>query len=278
VTDRMGRPRPPISHGDSLRRPWWLGLVLGLALVGSGCAGWDEFSFKKMNFEVFRDPADPLAVIQESKEGTKRARALGCLKEPLANGGSQQDQDKVVSVLCFCAARDALAPCRMAAIDTMRTFRDPRVVEGLKDAYYQAGSLPPESATVVRMLALSALGDTGNPAAVDTLVRVVREPVTQGPDVDRQSKISERIAAARALGKFKQYQATAALADVLKSEEDVALRTRAHESLVAATGHDLPPDGAVWQEFLNNPANRDSIGRDPTLRERLFQLVGWKQD
>jgi hypothetical protein len=264
-----------------VKRPWWLGPLAGgclIALFGSGCAGWDEFNFKKMNFEVFRDPKDPMAVIKESKEGTKRARALKCLEEPLEHGGTQQDQDKVVAVLCYCAARDALAPCRMAAIDTMRKFRDPRVVEGLKDAYYQAGNLPSESATVVRMLALGALGDTGNPAAVDTLVRVLREPVTQGPDVDRQQKISERIAAARALGKFKQYQATAALADVLKTEEDVALRKRAHESLVSATGHDLPPDAAAWQEFLNNPANQKAIGRDPTLRERMLQLVGWKSD
>jgi hypothetical protein len=249
-----------------------------LALVGPGCAGWDEFKFSKMNFDAFRDPPEPLLVIHDSKEGFKRARALECLKEPLANGGSQQEQDKVVSVLCYCAAKDGLAPCRMAAIDTMRKFRDARVVEGLKEAYYQAGSLPPESATVVRMLALGALGDTGNPAAVDTLVRVLREPTTQGPDIDRQQKISERIAAARALGKFKQYQAMAALAEVLKSEEDVALRKRAHESLVLATGRDLPPDGLVWQEFLNNPANKDALGRDPTLPERILRLTGWKSD
>jgi HEAT repeat protein len=253
-------------------------LLALLLLTMTGCAGWDEFSFKKMNFEVFRDPADPLGVVQNSKDGSLRRRALLCLKEPLANGGTQQDQDAVVTALCRCAANDPLAPCRMAAIDTMRKFHDARMVEGLKEAYYRAGSLPPESATVVRMLALGALGDTGDPVAVDTLVRVVREPPTEGPDVDRLQKISERIAAARALGKFKDYKATAALAEVLGKEDDVALRVRAHESLVSITGKDLPPDGQVWQEFLNNPANRDAIAREPTLHERILQVLGWSDD
>ncbi len=256
------------------------GMLLILALLGNtGCAGYDDFSWRQMNFEVFRDPVDPLAVIKdESAEGWARRRALLCIKEPLANGGSQKDQDEVVTVLCHCAAQDHQAPCRMAAIETLRHFKDPRVVEGLKDAYYRAGNLQPESATVVRMLALSAMGDTGNPAAVDTLVRVLREPPTEGPDVDRQQKLNERAAAARALAHFKQYQATAALVAVLEKDDDVALRTRAHESLVAATGKDLPPDAQAWNEFLTSPGAQDSMAHAPSLGDRILQLTGWKSD
>jgi hypothetical protein len=252
-------------------------VVLALALLGpAGCAGWDEFSWKQMNFEVFRDPKDPLAVLKDpSKSGFARCRAIGLLNEPLANGGSQVDQDVIVQVLTLTATTDAQAPCRMAAIDKLHTFKDPRVVEALKESYYRAGSLPPESATVVRMLALSALGDTGSPAALDTLVRVVKEPPVEGPDVDRQSKLNERIAAARALGKFKQYQATAALVDVLKTEKDVALCKRAHESLVAATGKEIPPDPAMWSELLNDPNSKRITVHETTLRERVLQLAGY---
>jgi HEAT repeat protein len=231
-----------------------------------------------MNFEVFHEPKEPLKVIRETTDGGLRRRALLCLKEPLANGGDQAEQDVVVKLLCYHAAHDTQAPCRMAAIDTMRKFRDPRIVPGLIDAYYRAGSLAPESASVVRMLALGALGDTGNPAAVDVLVRVLREPPTEGADGDRQQKLTERIAAARALGRFKQYQATSALVEVLQKETDVALRTRAHESLVAATGKDLPADAASWAEFLNDPKSKDALAREPTLRERFLQLTGLKGD
>ena len=255
-----------------------LASLLTLALFAGGCSGFDEFSFKKMNWEVFHDPKDPLKVIQESSDGGQRRRALLCLKEPLANGGTQQQQDVVVGVLLHSAASETQAPCRMAAIDTMRKFRDPRIVEGLKEAYYRAGSLPPESASVVRMLALGAMGDTKNPAAVETLVRVLREPPTEGPSEDRQQKLSERIAAARGLGNFKQYQATTALVNILKTEEDVALRERARESLAAVTGKDLPADAQVWNEFLNSPASKDALNREPTLRERVLQLTGLKSE
>jgi hypothetical protein len=181
-------------------------LALGL-LAPAGCAGYDDFSWRQMNFEVFRDPKDPIAVIRDEKsELWARRRALLCLKEPLANGGDNEAQDVVVKLLCYVAANDMHAPCRMAAIESMRKFKDPRIVEGLKDAYYRAGSVSaPDAVSVIRMLSLSALGDTGNPAAVDLLVRVVREPPTEGPDADRQQKLNERAAAARALGKFKQY-------------------------------------------------------------------------
>jgi HEAT repeat protein len=255
--------------------------LLALTLLApAGCAAYDDFSWKQMNFEVFRDPKDPLAVIRDDKaELWARRRALECLKEPLANGGNQQDQDVVVAVLCYTAAHDPHAPCRMAAIESMRKFRDPRIVEGLKEAYYRAGSVQaPEAQTVIRMLALGALGDTGNPAAVELLVRVVREPPTEGPDADRQQKINERTAAARALGKFKQYQAAAALVEVLRTEDDVALRTRAHASLVSATGKDLPPDAKSWSEFLNSPSAKDEIAREPSLGERVLRLTGMKSE
>jgi hypothetical protein len=263
----------------SMRRSRWLLGPMAAALLGlGGCSFLDDFSLKRLNFEDFRDPPEPLSVIRNSKDGAHRARALRILKEPLANGGTQQDQDVVISVLNYSAANDSQALCRMAAIDSLRRFRDPRAADGLKDAYYRAGSFNPEVATVLRCQALQALGETGQPVAVETLVRVLREPPAEGPDVDRQQKLDERIAAARALGNFRQYQSTAALVEVLRKDEDVAMRACAHESLVSATGRELPPDAKVWSEFLHDPARAQDTAtvRQPHIGQRILELTGWK--
>jgi hypothetical protein len=259
---------------------WLLGAT-AFALLGlGGCAFLDDFSLKNIrNFDLsdYRDPPEPLQVVRKSKDGARRARALRCLKEPLLHGGTQEDQDVYVSVLNYSAAHDTQALCRMAAIDTLRQYRDPRAADGLKDAYYRAGRFNSDVATVLRCQALQALGETKQPAAVETLVRVLREPPAEGPDQDRQHKLDERIAAARALGYFNQYQSTAALVEVLRKDEDVALRGRAHESLVLATGRELPPDATVWAEFLNNPNARDSAPlRSPKIGEKILELTGFK--
>src|SRR4051812_16945114 len=269
--------------GRAVGRSRWLVGAVASALLGSlsGCAFLDDFSIKRFfkdpssAFEDFRDPPEPMEVVRKSKDGTKRARALRCLKEPLLNGGSQKDQDLYVSVLNYTAANDSQALCRMAAIDVLRTYRDPRAADGLKEAYYRAGSFDSHVATVLRCQALNGVGETAQPAAVETLVRVLREPPAEGPDQDRQQKLDERIAAARALGHFKQYQATSALVEVLRKEQDVALRTCAHQSLESATGKDLPPDATVWAEFLNNPGASKAPDKKANPGEQVLELIGW---
>jgi hypothetical protein len=59
-----------------------------------------------------------------------------------------------------------------------------------------------------------------------------------------------RIAAARALSNFKDPQVTESLVSVMRTEQDIALRDRAHEALVAATGKDLPPTAKAWDEYI----------------------------
>ena len=105
---------------------------------GAGCAFLDDFSIKQLNLDDFRDPPNPLEVVKNSKDGTKRARAIRCLKEPNLNGGTPEQQDLYVSVLNYTAANDSQALCRMAAVDVLRTYRDGRAVDGLKEAYYRA--------------------------------------------------------------------------------------------------------------------------------------------
>jgi hypothetical protein len=258
---------------------------VGLACPASGCANfWDEVTSKDFKMENLYHPPEPLTVLRDSTDGDKRARALRALEEPLAHGGTQQDQDVVVTVLCYTAVNDPQALCRMAAISTLRRFHDPRVAKALEDAYYRAGNFNPEVASVIRCQAMQAMGElqgeaAKNPALVDTLVKALREPPVEGADLDRQQKLDERIAAARALGHYQHYQATSSLVEVLRAEQDVGLRACAVASLQQSTGKDLPADAKAWEDFLQNAPTRDSaIVRQPTLKEKVFQLVGWSEE
>jgi hypothetical protein len=258
------------------RSRWLLGAAAAALVAINGCAFIDDFSWKRWNVEDFRDPPNPLEAARTSADGVLRARAIRCLKEPISNGGSQKDQDDYVTVLNYTAAHDKQALCRMAAIDVLRKYRDPRAVDGLKEAYYRAGSFESGNATVLRCQALQGLGETKQPGAVETLVRVLREPPAEGPDVDRQQKLDERISAARALGNYKQYQATAALVEVLRKDQDVALRTCAHESLENATGRSIPPDAVQWAEFLNNPGASKAPTKGSNTGDEILRLTGFK--
>jgi hypothetical protein len=260
------------------RRPVGRGLLAAvLAAAGLGAAGcgtfWDDVTRRDFSFQRLINPPSPLVVLKNSHDADDRARAMRSLREPLQNGGDERDQAVVVTVLSTAATSDRQIVCRMAAISALRHFKDPRAVEALKDAYYRAGDFDPETATIVRCQALDALGATGQPAAVDLLVRVIKEPPVEGAAEDKQAKMDERIAAARALGGFKQYAAAAALADVLRTDQDVALRNRATESLRTMTGKDLPADYTAWAGFLNKPEGRDAVVKDNS--GGWISLVSW---
>jgi HEAT repeat protein len=123
---------------------------------------------------------------------------------------------------------------------------------------------------MLRCRALAALGQTGQPAAVELLARVAREPATEGTDTAKQQALDVRIAAVRALGRFSHYQATEALVRVLQTEKDPALRDRAHEALQAATGKKLPPDFAAWDQLLHQPAGpAATVAGPPADRPRV---------
>jgi hypothetical protein len=106
---------------------------------------------------------------------------------------------------------------------------------------------------------------------VELLVRVLKEPPVEGASEDKQAKLDERIVAARSLKYFKDYQATQALAGVLQTDQDVALRDRATESLRDITGKNLPADYQQWSAFLSKP---DALEKDKTSGG-VLSLVGW---
>jgi HEAT repeat protein len=240
--------------------------------LGSGCAGfWDDVTSRDFTVKAMFNKPDPMVVLRDSSDGDKRARALHALQEPKENGGADAEQDAVVKLLTTAASSEKQPLCRLAAIQSLGHFKDPRAVEGLKEAFYNASSFPAETATVVRCQALAALGETRNPAAIELLARVVREPPAEGPEIDKQQMLDVRTAAARSLSGFPQREATEALVRVMQTEKNVALRDRAHESLEVATGKKLPPDAKEWNDLVAPKDDKDLAG-DPTARRKVLGI------
>ena len=186
-----------------MRLSSWHFAVLLLTLGLNGCAFWDEVTTRTMP-RSWKDPKDPLVVLRDSSNGDQRARALQILREPKQHNGDEETQDMVVKVLTTSATKDAQPLCRLSAIETLGSFKDPRAVTALKDAYFQAATFPADTATVIQVAALEALGRTRQPEAVPILSMVVREPAPAltVPLVEKRQAADRKTAAVRAPGQL----------------------------------------------------------------------------
>jgi hypothetical protein len=73
-------------------------MLIGLLIAAPGCASlWDSVTSREFRVQNLFMPSDPpLVVLEKSVDGDKRAAALASLKEPLANNGTAEDQEKVL--------------------------------------------------------------------------------------------------------------------------------------------------------------------------------------
>jgi hypothetical protein len=219
----------------------------------SGCAGfWDEVTRRDFEFKHLFTKQDPMVVLRDSSDGDQRAKALRSLREPLRNGGTAKDQDAYVQILTTAATTDKEPLCRTAAIKALAGFKDKRAVEALIQADQRADrDFTRDLSTVIRQQALAALGETSDPKAREWLILVARAGAKEESDVEKQQTLDVRLTAIRALGKYGQPDATETLLHLLKTEKDVAVRDRAHQSLQVATGKSLPPDPLAWNNLLH---------------------------
>jgi hypothetical protein len=282
VDARQAGPTRATTLRSGAARRHRLSLLAVACAALSGCAGfWDDVTSRDFHFkDMFKPAPDPLVVLRTSTDGDKRRKALLALREPLQNGGKQEDQDVVVKVLIWNATSDPQPLCRMAAIDSLQHFKDPRAAQALVDAYERASYFQrerPETAAVIRCQTLAALGVNGNPAGVELLVGIVKEPPTAGPNKDQQQSMDERIAAARALAHFPQYRAADALVHVLRSERDsVALRNRVTESLQEMTGEEFGGDAQAWEDFLHK-SGKDQLAKKKSIWDSITLTGLWSQ-
>jgi HEAT repeat protein len=248
-------------------------VAVALCSAIPGCAGfWDEVTSRDFHFQDLYSKPNPMLVLQNSNDGDQRARALRALREPAQFGGSQEDQDAVVKILTTAASSEKQFLCRLAAIEALGHFKDARAVTGLSDAFYNSGTFPPELANRMQCEALMALGETANPQAIPLLVKVLKGAPAEGSEQEKQQVIDVRLAAARALGHFRNYEAVEALAWVLQHEKDVALCDCAYVSIQANVGKDLPPDFKDWDELLRKA--KEGPG-NPDANSNKLRLARW---
>lgn len=293
--------------------------AVAAALPGlAGCAGtWDTISsrnFRKAPFDTtYRMivPEDPMVVLRANppRDGDERAKAMRRLKEPLAAGLGQQDQDEMLDLLARAATADSSPVLRIAAIEALGRFTDPRAAGVLQIAYTKAhgradgtpdplsaeagiqlagasnratsrASLVPLSGPVgfapdvveaIRCRALESLGKTNHPDAVPFLSAVAAGPVSpQSPEGCDDREV--RLAAVRGLTACRQPDSVAALSRVLAAErgKDSALTGRAHDGLMNLTGKRLPPDPKQWNDVVQAGA---VIAPEPNWVEQAIGRV-----
>jgi HEAT repeat protein len=231
----------------------------------TGCANtFDDITRRDHDFGRLFTTPDPLVVLKDSSDGSDRARALASLQEPKENGGTAADQDKMLEILRISALQDDQALCRMSAIRSLGRFKDPRAAEILDQVYVQDLRFEPELISLIHEECLKSLAETGGPVALHRLVLVAKEPPAAGAARLKQEALGRRLTAVRGLGKFKDPEAVATLAYVLKTDKDIAIKDRAHEALEAATGKHAPPDSPVWAAYA--PAAPATPVAQPTVQ------------
>jgi hypothetical protein len=266
----------------------WLSRLGALAVASvwlCGCAAfWDDVTSRKFEFSHLYAKPNPFLTLQDSKDGDERAKALRALREPKEHGGNDRDQDAVIKILATAATTDRQPLCRLAAIRSLGTFKDPRAVEALTHSFENAPfekpydrpakQFTPETTTIIQSQVLTALGTTHNPDAVELLVRVAREPppASAVTDQEKEQWLDRHLAAVAALGNFPQSQSTEALLTVLQKEKNIALHDRAHESLEQATGKKLPADAKTWEEALHAANSKDAPGKEE--KNPIRRVVG----
>jgi hypothetical protein len=278
----MGRlaVQPSSTTKRSACRFFWAGLV---CLHLCGCANfWDDVFDRDFTPKQLFTRPDPVAVLQDpDADGNKRYKALAQLREPLANGGTQEEQEQIFQILETAATKDQAPVCRLAALSALGRFKDARAATVIDSVFDQQLPFAKEMNTLVREQCLMALIDTGSPVALNRLALVAKEPPANGPTEERLETLDRQLIAVRGLAKFKQPEAAAALAYVLCAKKnDVALRDRAHESLVACTGKDLPVDSPQWQSYLppsqavNQAGGTGAAANTPVNQVSASKLAG----
>ena len=177
-----------------------------------------------------------------------------------------------MDLLTETATRDRQPLCRLAAVEKLGHFKDPRTLTTLEAAFYAAQELQPDLMIRVQCQAITSIGQSGNPAAVKFLVEKLKEPPAERSDFAQQR--SDRcIAAARALAKFKDPQATAALAQTMQKEKnDMALKRTAcmkHWSKRLARTCPRTPTSGISTRLPERP----SSGKTPSQQDQTRELV-----
>lgn len=257
--------------------------------------------FRQAPFKTMFRNEDPIQVLRNTPEGDDRIWAMNNLKEPALNGGSETDQSEILQLLGQTATTDRSGLCRITAIETLARFQDPRVPEILTAAYQNAtgeppsqthspdgvvpaglrsrlfarstNSFTPETITSIQVKALEAMGRARSASGLTLLCEVAATPVTRrelSPDevalpIDEVvNRFDVRLAAIRALANYVgEAKPIPILVRILQVERDVALKNRAHESLMTITGQQFSHEPTPWLEWMASQSIPPLAGEQP---------------
>lgn len=278
------------THGGwAVTRALALAAAVGATLAGGCASGWETVSSRRFREAPFKTlwgrDDDPLTVLRTSPLGDDRARAMGRLVEP-ATDGRPAEQDEAVQLLAQAAASDPSPWVRLAAVDALGRFKDPRAADALVAAYHAAPGKPARPADApreaiqtaadrrpvstagladlrgpqgfpadqvagLRVRVLDALARHAQPGGVELLVQVAAGRDLPADD-DPLARDLVRQAAVRNLGTVRKPEAVTALAKVLSAESgrDITVATLAHDGLRSLTGKDLPADPREWEAVV----------------------------
>ncbi|MBX9678540.1 MAG: hypothetical protein K2X38_07230 [Gemmataceae bacterium] len=258
------------------RWTWRWALIASIA-VAPGCANfWDDITARDFSVRNWWTQEDPIIVLHKSTDGWKRAKAIARLNNPK----NQEEREQYFKILSTVALQgDAMLDdkikndqpmCRLAAITVLGQSKDARAPKILEDVYLQRLPYTPELAKVVRQQALAALEETGEANSRSLFIRVARQPGADATSAtaDHLQTLDERLAAIRALSKYSQPDVVETLVHLMESDRDVAIRSRAWDSLKTATKKDLPNDAKAWREML-------ATGKEPPRPSLIEKAAAW---
>lgn len=295
---RQGRRSLPAIAGIALILPFLSGCAGTIDTLTSQ-------RFRERPFHTMFSSDDPAWVLENVPEGDLRAKAMLEIKEPKSRGGNDEEQNRVVDIIVASATSDKQVVCRFSAIDALSRFDDPRCAKALMTAYHSAAgeapgndapsgvvqasqkvrrpsatisSFTPEQVNRIQCRALEALGKKRSPEGLALLCDVAAkpakkdikpvefDPLAQGDLGQDSSEL--RLAAIRALANYKNdMQAAEVLYKIMLTERgDIALRSRAYESLKKVTGKDYLPDSPDWKLVIKG---KDASQIQTLLNESL---------
>jgi HEAT repeat protein len=218
---------------------------------------WYDFGYKMDLY--WNQGGPPLKVLAESQDGDLRRRAIMRLTEP----SNAQEREHYLTILTAAAKAERDTICRIAAVQQLATYKDPRATQALMEAYAVPAAGGSETSGMLQIAIVQALGQRKDPAALETLTAAL----------DPKNNEDVRAAAATALGKYPTYKSAEALLASLKVERNVAVRYEAHASLVKVTGKDLPNDASAWEQaFQQAAAQGEPLAKEPNS---FIKLVNW---
>ncbi|MEZ6143047.1 MAG: HEAT repeat domain-containing protein [Zavarzinella sp.] len=222
--------------------------------------------------KAFRDLEEP---IHNGGDAAQQAKAVQWVRT-----GATTDRRALVRLAAIEAAANFKDPqaadilvdaYRNAAFNAPPTTgsADVQPVAGLEKAN-EVASFTPDTITTIRCRSLAGLGKIQSPKARELLIEVAKQQQT---NINPQQNLDSlslarfnatvgtnetdhqtvRLAAIRSLGEYRNDPAAMqALVEIMESERDVALRSRAHESLEMMSGQSFPADPKPWKEWLNS--------------------------